>query len=53
MSPQLPAQMHYHYGAVLIKNGKALEAKAELQKAVAGNAAYPGLDDAKKLLAGL
>lgn len=30
----LPAQFHYHYGALLAKTGKVQEARAELQKAV-------------------
>lgn len=47
-------EMHYHYGATLLKAGKTTEARSALQKAVAdGVAAYPGLEDAKKLLAGL
>ncbi len=46
-------QMHYHYGAILMKTGRADLAKTQLQKAVAEGASYPGFEDAKKLLAGL
>ncbi|HEU0118547.1 MAG TPA: tetratricopeptide repeat protein, partial [Alphaproteobacteria bacterium] len=48
-----PAQMRYHYGAILLKANKSSEAKAQLQQATANGADYPGLDDAKKLLTGL
>jgi tetratricopeptide (TPR) repeat protein len=47
---KLPAQMHYHYGAILAKSGHPAEAKAELQQATADNATYPGKDEAQKLL---
>jgi tetratricopeptide (TPR) repeat protein len=46
----LPPQLHYHYGAILLKSGKTDKAKAELELAVAKGAAYPGIEDAKKLL---
>jgi len=49
----LPPQVHYHYGALLLKLGKTEKAKAELQQATVDGANYPGLDDAKKLLTGL
>jgi tetratricopeptide (TPR) repeat protein len=45
-------EMHYHYGAILLKNGQVEAARAELQKAVGGGD-YPGLDAAKQLLAGI
>lgn len=48
-----PAEIHYHYGAALLKAGNRLQAKTELVRAVAGDARYPALDEAKKLLAGL
>jgi tetratricopeptide (TPR) repeat protein len=48
-----PPQMHYHYGALLIKIGDTVRAKKELQKAIATDALYPGLDKAKELLKGL
>jgi len=48
---KLPPQVHYHYGAILIKAGKVAEAKAELKSATAKDANYPGIDEARKLLA--
>jgi tetratricopeptide (TPR) repeat protein len=48
---KLPPQVHYHYGAILLKAGKTDEAKTELKEATANNTSYPGLDEAKKLLA--
>ncbi len=50
---KVPAQVHYHYAAVLLKQNKKDKAKQELVLATAGNAKYPGLDDAKQLLATL
>jgi tetratricopeptide (TPR) repeat protein len=47
---KLPPQIHYHYGAILMKSGQTDKAKAELAKAVVEGAKYPGIDDAKKLL---
>ncbi len=49
----LPPQVHYHYGAILLKTDKTSEAKAELQKATIQGASYPGVDDARKMLTGL
>jgi tetratricopeptide (TPR) repeat protein len=46
----LPPQVHYHYGAILLKTHKIPEAKAELQKATVKGADYPGVDEAKKWL---
>ncbi|MFA4995220.1 MAG: tetratricopeptide repeat protein [Bdellovibrionales bacterium] len=46
----LPPQIHYHYGAILMKSGKIEKAKAELQQAVVEGVNYPGLEDAKKML---
>jgi len=48
---KLPPQVHYHYGAILMKAGKTAEAKTELTSATIKDASYPGVDDAKKLLA--
>jgi tetratricopeptide (TPR) repeat protein len=47
---ELPAQIHYHYGAVLMKAGALDKAKEQLKRAVANGASYPGVEDAKKLL---
>lgn len=47
---KLPPEVHYHYGAILIKAGKTTEGKTELQQAINGNQSFPGLDDAKLLL---
>jgi tetratricopeptide (TPR) repeat protein len=46
-------EMHYHYGAILVKADKIAEAKNQLQQAVRQGANYPGIDDAKQLLATL
>jgi tetratricopeptide (TPR) repeat protein len=46
-------EMHYHNGAIYLKNGKPADAKRELQLATATDAKYPGLDNAKSMLAGL
>ena len=51
--PTLTPEMHYHYGAILLKAGKTAQAKAELSEATASDNAYPGMDDAKALLAPL
>jgi len=45
----LPPQVHYHYGLILMKNGKVDKAKAEFEKAVTDDASYPGIEEAKKL----
>ncbi|HUY68713.1 MAG TPA: tetratricopeptide repeat protein [Alphaproteobacteria bacterium] len=48
-------EIYYHYGAILLKAGARKQAKVELEKALAGGGAafYPGLDDARKMRAGL
>jgi tetratricopeptide (TPR) repeat protein len=50
-NPRLPPQLHYHYGAILMKNGKIDQAKDQLRQAVGDGVAYPGVEDAKNLLA--
>jgi tetratricopeptide (TPR) repeat protein len=50
---KLPPEVHYHYGAILVKADKPQAAKAELKQATVEGANYPGLDEARKLLAGL
>lgn len=48
---KLPAQIVYHYGAILLKQSRTDEAKALLEKATAaGVQPYPGIDEARKLL---
>lgn len=47
---ELPAQFHYHYGAILFKNGKKSEAKNELEMATFPGADYFGIEDARKML---
>jgi tetratricopeptide (TPR) repeat protein len=47
----LPAEIHYHNGAILLKAGHTKEGKAELEKALSDHSSYPGRDDAEKLLA--
>lgn len=47
-------EMHYHFGAILLKAGKKQQAKAELEAALrTRGGSYPGEDDARKMLAGL
>jgi len=46
----VPAEIHYHYGATLLKAGNKSQAKVELTKAVSNDAKGPDIDDAKKLL---
>ncbi|MFK5950150.1 MAG: tetratricopeptide repeat protein [Methylococcales bacterium] len=43
-------EMHYHLGIVYIDKGRVEEAKLELEKAIAGNAKFKGIDVAKKAL---
>jgi cellulose synthase operon protein C len=48
-----PPQIHYHYGALLLKENHPDQAKEQLQAAVPPNANYPGSDEAKRLLSSL
>lgn len=50
---KLPAQVFFHRGAILYKNGRLDEAKAALQKALEGNQAYSGRAEAEKLFKSL
>ena len=43
-------ELHYHYGAALLKANKIAEAKSELLLAVTEGVNYPDLETAKKLL---
>jgi len=52
-SVKLPEEVHYHYGSLLLKLSKTVEAKAELMKAVETEADYDGKEEAKSLLSGL
>jgi tetratricopeptide (TPR) repeat protein len=52
-SKDITPQMHYHYGAMLLKQGNKEQAAIELKKATADNATYPGIEDAKLLLSQL
>jgi tetratricopeptide (TPR) repeat protein len=45
----MPPQFHYHYGAVLAALDRRAEAQAELQRAVAPTADFPGIADATSL----
>jgi tetratricopeptide (TPR) repeat protein len=49
-TPNVPAQVHYHYGVVLLKANQKDLAKQQLQMATGTNQIYPGLDEAKRLL---
>lgn len=47
----MPPQLHYHYGAILMRAGRKEQAKPELEAALNTNgAAYPGIDEARQLL---
>ena len=46
-------QLYFHLGAALAAADQREEAKAALEKAVANAASYPGLEDARRLLASL
>jgi predicted Zn-dependent protease len=46
----VPAQVHYHYGAVLLKLNQNDQAKTHLEQATKTVANYVGMDDAKRLL---
>lgn len=48
-----PQQIHYHYGAVLLKDNQPDLAKQQLEIAVKDNPKYPGADEAKRLLGSL
>ena len=48
-----PPQVHYHYGMALLSQGHLVDAKNQLQQATVSKAKYPGLDDARKALAGM
>ncbi len=50
LSDKLPPQIHYHYGALLLNQGKTAEAKEHLKKALDAKMPYAGLEEAKKLL---
>lgn len=52
-SKTVTPQMHYHYGALLLKQGDKANAEAELRKATVDGAAYPGIEDAKAMLSQL
>lgn len=47
---RLPAATHYHYACVLLKQGKAEQAKEELRLATVEGADYPGIAEARRLL---
>jgi tetratricopeptide (TPR) repeat protein len=51
LSAKLPAQFHYHYGAILLANNDLAHARSELLQATAKYYDYPGFEDAKTLLA--
>jgi predicted Zn-dependent protease len=45
--------VNYHLGIAYLQTGHTAEAKTHLQKAVASSKSFPGLDDAKSVLAQL
>lgn len=46
----LPAQVHYHLGAILLSANRKDEARGQLELAVADGKNYAGSDEAKRLL---
>jgi predicted Zn-dependent protease len=50
---ELPPEVHYHYGSLLLKMGKPEEAKAQLRMATIEGAGYAGREEAKKALSDL
>lgn len=52
-SANLPKQIHYHYGKALAMAGDKTTARKHLEIAVSDARPYPGLDDARQLLASL
>jgi tetratricopeptide (TPR) repeat protein len=50
---KVPAQVHYHYGAVLSKLDRKDLAKTQLEQAAQTSEPYAGLDEAKHLLQSL
>lgn len=46
---KLPGQIHYHYGAILLKMNRPDQARLALKKALANPAPYPGREEAEKL----
>lgn len=51
-APQVPV-FQYHLGMAYLKQGDKAAARAHLGKAVGEKATYPGIDEARKALAGL
>ncbi|MDR3450303.1 MAG: tetratricopeptide repeat protein [Alphaproteobacteria bacterium] len=47
----LPPQVHYHFGAILMQEGKTEAARAELRQATVAGSSYPGRDEAQRMLA--
>jgi tetratricopeptide (TPR) repeat protein len=52
-SKTITPQMHYHYGALLLKQGDKDKAREELKKATVDGVSYPGIEDAKAMLSQL
>ena len=53
VSGPVPPEVHYHYGAVLLKLNQIDQARRELTLATQAGAVYTGSDIAKQLLTGL
>ena len=52
IKPDVP-EHHYHLGMALYENGELSRARQELEKSVIAGARYPGIDQARELLASL
>lgn len=50
INPAASPEIHYHFGAILWKNGNIEKAKEELSLATTDGADYPELENAKKIL---
>jgi len=50
---EVPAQVHYHYGAILEKMSRKDDSKTQLEAAVNTKEKYVGIEDAKRILSSL
>jgi tetratricopeptide (TPR) repeat protein len=48
--PDVPAEVHYHYGALLLQLGQKEKAKAQLEQAAHAGSGFAWGDEAKKML---
>ncbi len=53
LTDSIPPEMQFHLGMVYAELGRVAEAKANLSAALASNAVFPGLEEARSTLEGL